>query len=86
MSDAEGLNASAAAVALTLFPVFPQMREKKVGRFDRVTCTVTIGLTPKAPEVTVEQSDAVPPPAEYITVTPATELPTPLSVATAAAV
>jgi hypothetical protein len=31
--ELEGLNASAVAVALTLFPVFfPQMREKKVGK------------------------------------------------------
>src|SRR5258708_6532333 len=43
--EAEGLKASAVAVALTLFPLFPQMREKKVGRLDRVTCTVTSGLT-----------------------------------------
>ena len=31
MSDAEGLKTSAVAVALTLFPVFPHMREKKDG-------------------------------------------------------
>ena len=49
MSDAEGLKASAVAVALTLFPVFPQMREKKVGKPARTTCTVISGLTPKGP-------------------------------------
>jgi hypothetical protein len=33
------------------------MREKKVGRLGRVSCTVTIGLTPKAvEEASVEQS------------------------------
>ena len=49
MSDADGLKASAVAVALTLFPVFPQMREKKEGTPARTTCTVTSGLTPKGP-------------------------------------
>ena len=36
------------AVALTELPVFPQMREKKVGRLARVNCTVTMGFVPNA--------------------------------------
>ena len=63
----EGLNASAVAVALTLFPLFPNMREKNVGRFARVTSTVTTGFTPTAAG-NPEQSDDVLPPAEYVTV------------------
>ena len=54
--ELEGLNASALAVALTLFPVLPQTREKKFGKLPRVTCTVTIGLTAKAAVVNAEQS------------------------------
>ena len=46
--ELEGLKASAVAVALTEFPEFPQIREKKVGRLARVNCTVTMGFTPKA--------------------------------------
>src|ERR1700722_12503807 len=35
--ELEGLKASAVAVALTLLPVFPQMREKNVGMLGRFT-------------------------------------------------
>jgi len=56
-SEAEGLNASAVAVALTVLDVVPQILEKKVGRLARRTCTVTIGFTPKAAG-RVEQSVA----------------------------
>ena len=48
LPELDGLNASAVALALTLFPVFPQIREKKVGRLFRVTNTLTTGFTPKA--------------------------------------
>src|ERR1700684_3669916 len=47
-SDAEGLNTSAVAVALTEFPVLPQMREKNVGSAVRWIRTVTSGLMAKA--------------------------------------
>src|SRR5271169_6920664 len=46
--DAEELKASAVAVALTLFGFRDQMRENKVGRPPRMTCTCTCGFTPKA--------------------------------------
>src|SRR3954454_18996948 len=39
--ELEGLNASAVAVALTLLPERPQMREKNVGKAERETSTVT---------------------------------------------
>jgi hypothetical protein len=66
--ELEELKASAVAVALTLFPLFPQMREKKVGRPARWSCTVTIGLTPKGPGVgKVAQFADELPPAEYST-------------------
>src|SRR5208283_1302131 len=45
LAELEALKASAVAVAVTVFPVFPHMREKNVGRFDRVTCAVTRGFT-----------------------------------------
>jgi hypothetical protein len=48
LPEFDGLKTSAVAVALTLLPALPQMREKYVGRFDRDTLTVTMGLTPKA--------------------------------------
>src|SRR5438477_543051 len=48
-SDPEGLNTSATDVALTLCPVLPQIREKKLGKPARVICTVTSGLTPNWP-------------------------------------
>src|SRR5271156_1374201 len=52
VSEAEGLNASAVAVALTVVPeyVLPnneKMRAKKTGRFVRCTLTVTTGFTAK---------------------------------------
>src|SRR5438552_6666122 len=61
--ELEGLKASAVAVALTVFPVFPQIREKKVGKPARLTCTVTIGFTPNAAGK-AEQSAPVVPAAE----------------------
>jgi hypothetical protein len=70
----EGLKASAVAVALTLFPAFPQKREKKVGSPARCTTTVTTGLMAKAAG-SEEQSvlEVVVPPlvTEYVTVTEA---------------
>ena len=60
--ESEGLKASAVALALTLLPVFPQIREKNVGSLGRVTCTVTIGLTVNAAG-SVEQSLLEMPPA-----------------------
>jgi hypothetical protein len=87
-SEAEGLKASAVAVALMLFPGFPQMREKKVGRLARETSTVTIGFTPNAPVGgKFEQSAAPgPAPAEYSTLGTVTDVPpTALWVATATA-
>jgi hypothetical protein len=71
----EGLKASAVGVALTLFPLFPQMREKNVGRFAPVTSTVTIWFTPTAAG-NPEQSDDVLPPAEYVTVMDPAAIPT----------
>ena len=67
LPELEGLNASAVAVALTLFPVLPQTREKKFGKLPRVTCTVTMGLTAKAavrPEQSVLEPKLPPLPAE----------------------
>ena len=85
----DGLKASAAAVALTLLPGLPQMREKKVGKLGRESCTVTMGLTPNAAGRPVEQSGLetalTPLPAEYITLTPATAPPIAPCVATAVA-
>src|ERR1022692_2036770 len=46
--EPDELNASAVAVALTLFVFRDQMREKNVGRPARMTCTCTCGFTPKA--------------------------------------
>src|ERR1035437_4758775 len=46
--EPDELNASAVAVALTLFGLRDQMREKNVGRPARMTCTFTWGFTPKA--------------------------------------
>ena len=46
--EADGLKASAIALALTLLPVRPQIREKNVGSPVCVTCTATIGFTPNA--------------------------------------
>jgi hypothetical protein len=48
LAEFDGLNASAVALALTVALLFPQMREKKVGKFVRVTVTPTTGFTPKA--------------------------------------
>ena len=80
----DGLKTSAVAVALTLFPEFPQIREKNVGRPERVIFTVTMGLTLNAPfTVKVEQSGFEVPAAEYVTFTVPTALPTALWVATA---
>ena len=56
LPELDGLNTSAVAVALTVFPVFPQTREKNVGKLGRVTCTVTMGLTPKAQRDRQERS------------------------------
>ena len=58
-SEAEGLKASAVALALTLFPVLPQMREKNVGRLVRVTFTVTMGFTPKGGPMLRQSDDDV---------------------------
>lgn len=66
--EPEGLKASAVAVALTLFVVFPQILEKKAGRFVRLTCTVTIGFTPKAAGRLEQSGTGARPPAEYVTV------------------
>src|SRR5579862_2812777 len=81
LPEFDGLKASAVAVALTLFEVFPQMREKNVGIPERVTFTVTSGLTPKAVAANVVQSAleviAPPLPPEYETlIVPGTELAT----------
>jgi hypothetical protein len=66
----EGLNASAVAVALMLFPERVQIREKKFGRPVCVTFTVTKGFTPNAELERVEQSVfPAPVPAEYVTAT-----------------
>src|ERR1039457_6116987 len=46
--EPDELNASAVAVALTLFVLRDQMREKNVGRPPRTICTCTCGFTPKA--------------------------------------
>src|ERR1039457_6196920 len=46
--ERDELNASAVAVALTLFVFRDQMREKNVGRPARMTWTFTCGFTPKA--------------------------------------
>jgi hypothetical protein len=45
--EADELNASAVAVALTLFVFRDQMRAKNVGRPARMTCTCTCGFTPE---------------------------------------
>src|SRR5215831_6400745 len=60
----DGLKTSAAAVALMLFPVFPQMREKNVGRLLRWSCTVTIGFTPNPVLLKAAQSALLVPPLE----------------------
>ena len=74
LAEFEGLKASAVAVALTVFPAFPQMREKKVGSPARCTSTVTTGLMANAAG-NEEQSvfELVVPPlvTEYVTVTEA---------------
>ncbi len=44
----DGLKASAVALALTVLPPLPQMREKKVGKLERWIWTVTMGLTANA--------------------------------------
>jgi hypothetical protein len=83
LSEFEGLKASAVAVALTVLPVLPQMREKNVGRLALVTFAVTMGLTAKAAGKP-EQSDVGPlPPAEYVTVTVAAIPPTEFCIPTA---
>src|SRR3984893_4730881 len=46
LPEFDGLNASAVAVALTVFVARDQIRENSVGRLLRETCTVTSGLTP----------------------------------------
>src|SRR5579864_761227 len=46
--EPDELNASAVAVALTLFVFRDQIREKNVGRAERMTWTFTCGFTPKA--------------------------------------
>jgi len=63
LPESEGLKTSAVAVALTELPVFPQMREKNVGRLARVSCTVTNGLFTPEVKVNLEQSGvgALPP-------------------------
>ena len=66
-SEFEGLKTSAVAVALTLFERLPQMREKKVGRLERVSWTVTIGFTPKAVALRELQSAELVPFEEYRT-------------------
>src|ERR1022692_5006728 len=59
--EPDELNASAVAVALTLFVFRDQIREKKVGRLARMTCTFTCGFTPKAfPPAKVQFETAVP--------------------------
>jgi hypothetical protein len=74
LPEFEGLKASAVAVALTVFPAFPHMREKNVGRPVRESCTVTTGLMANAGG-SEEQSgfELVVPPlvTEYVTVTEA---------------
>jgi hypothetical protein len=66
----EGLNASAVAEALMEELLCPQIREKKPGSAERVTCTVMRGFTPVGPaHDSAEQSTPDPPPAvEYVTV------------------
>src|SRR5579863_1679509 len=49
-AESEGLNTSAAALALTVFVPRDQMRENMVGRPVRVTFTSTVGLMAKACE------------------------------------
>ena len=56
VDELDGLNASAVADALTWFPVFPHILEKKLGRLARVSFTVTIGFTPKDEVARVVQS------------------------------
>src|ERR1700722_532152 len=59
--EPDELNASAVAVALTLFVFRDQIREKKVGRPARMTCTFTCGFTPKAfPATKVQSATTVP--------------------------
>jgi hypothetical protein len=70
-SEAEGLNTSAVAVALTEFPLLPQIREKNVGSAARWIRTVTNGLMAKV-EGRPEQSELPVPdppvPTLYVTV------------------
>jgi hypothetical protein len=75
LPELEGLKASAVAAALTVFPLWPQMREKKVGKPVCWIRTVTIGLTPNGAgvparaEQSVLELDELPLPAEYVTFT-----------------
>src|ERR1700751_2873262 len=56
LAEFDELNASALAVALTLVPVLPQIREKKLGTPVRTICTVTTGLIPNADVLSDVQS------------------------------
>jgi hypothetical protein len=56
LAEFDELNASALAVALTLVPVLPQIREKKLGTLVRTICTVTTGLIPNADVLSDVQS------------------------------
>jgi hypothetical protein len=66
LPEFEGLNASAVAEALTVFVARDQIRENKVGRLARVTCTVTSGLTPNrsSPGTAVQSANVDPDPEE----------------------
>ena len=55
--ELEELKTSAVAVALTLLPLLPHRREKNVGKFERVTCAVTSGFTPKAAGMPEQSGD-----------------------------
>src|ERR1022692_3339866 len=59
--ERDELNASAVAVALTLFVFRDQMREKTVGSPAGMPCTFTCGFPPKAsPPAKVQFETAVP--------------------------
>src|ERR1700681_2230446 len=60
--ELEGLNTSAVAVARTVFVARDQIRESKVGRLARVTCTVTSGLTPNRSSPGTAVQSAIPAP------------------------
>ena len=60
-AEPDGLKASAVALTVTLLGEAPQKREKKLGKPAWVSCTVTMGLTPKAEVARVVQSEVAVP-------------------------